>query len=1399
MGAVSVESTELFVGSVEAPLQVVRVSFSGAGGARVHVEGSGVATPSPVEVSAQGPVRVEVGVDTGGAAPGTRLSARAVVATGADRAELDFELVVAEPGWTMHMVSHFHYDPVWWNTQAAYTTAWDELDFPGSPRGARQLAGFDLVRAHLDLALAEPEYRFVLAEVDYLKPYWDTYPQDRAVLRRLLDEDRIEIMGGAYNEPNTNLTDPETTVRNFVHGMGFQRHVLGGNPDTAWQLDAFGHDPAFPGFAADAGLTTSSWARGPFHQWGPMEQTAAGKGDPRRMQFPSEFEWISPAGRGLLTAYMTDHYGSGWGMDSAPTLEAAVEAAYQVFLGLKQVTTTRNVLLPVGGDYTPPNKWVTALHRDWAERYVWPRFVCSLPRDFFAAVRAELADRGEEPTPQTRDMNPIYTGKDVSYIDTKQAQRAAEAALLEAEPFAAFATLLAGADYPDAALAKAWVQLAYGAHHDGITGSESDQVYLDLVTSWRDAHDLAAGIRDRALAVLSGLVDLPGAGGTPVVVWNPLNHDRTDTVTVRLAEPLGTGVTVTDPDGTELPALVDHDGHTVTFLATGVPPLGWRTYRLQPSTKDDQGWVAADGVTAASDHFRITADPERGGGVRSMVELATGRELITDGQVGNELAVYEEYHQHPTFGEGPWHLLPKGPVVTSAAAPADVRLERSPVGERLIVTGQVGPVRYTQTSTLWHGVDRVDCTTTVDEFTGADQLLRVRWPCQVPGALPVSEVGNAVVGRGFGLIDVDTAQHPWTLDNPAHTWFGLSAAASLRLADGVLRPIGVAEIIVPTEAEAAPLARELAVALARSGVTSTVSTAAGARYGDLGVDSNLPDVRLTLGSPELNSFTAEVLERAGTSAATRGIFWVPPDKPLAEVWQPSADLRDARALGVLVLSAPSASELPTLIRSIVDDLDDHVIDVGIGDPGQAGYAGRTVALLNRGLPGFAVDSAGTLHASLLRSCTGWPSGVWIDPPRRTVPDGSNFQLQHWTHEFQYAIAAGDGDWRHAGIAATSAEFSRPLHAVITGEDGPRGIPASGSLLRAEPADRVRLAAVKAAGNPLPSGSATAPDPHDGLAVRLAAHTGAPVTATLTSDVVRLAEPVAANLLEERGAALPGPTVEVGGCDAATVLVRPEAKWSTVDGGPLGPEAEPAQPLYAKYWLHNRGPAPLGGLPLSVHLDPTVAEVGPGGHTTLRVSAASDCTDADLHGFIRLALPDGWRAEPDELPFGLPPGGHLTGELTVTAPAHTEPGRYPVHARLEPVGDALPASWHQPVEDVAVLTVGGPNEPANLIRLSADPEPIRLARGERGRLTVRVASSASGPIALEAALVSPWGTWELAGPRSTGAELPANGEVELAFNVTPPPWASPGSWWALIRVAGAGRLLYSPAVPLEVTR
>jgi alpha-mannosidase len=1197
-----------------------------------------------------------------------------------------------------------------------------------------------------------------------------------------------------------------------VHGIGFQRDVLGADPATAWQLDVFGHDPQFPGMAADAGLTSSSWARGPHHQWGPM----AGGGDPRRMQFRSEFEWIAPSGVGLLTHYMPAHYAAGWWMDSSTSLAEAEAATFELFRSLKSVALTRNVLLPVGTDYTPPNTWVTEIHRDWNARYCWPRFVCAVPSDFFAAVRAELADRSVAPSPQTRDMNPIYTGKDVSYIDTKQANRAAEDAVLGAERFATFAALLSGARYPEAALAKAWVQLAWGAHHDAITGSESDQVYLDLLTGWRDAWELGRAARGGALSVLSSAVnaELPS-----VVVWNPLAHNRTDIVTVHLDEPVGSGVAVLDSAGARLAALVEDGGHSVSWRADGVGSLGWRTYRVVEHA-ESSGWQAVDGLEIGNEYHRLRVDPARGGGVVSLVEKASGRELVAAGAVGNELAVYEEYPAHPEAGEGPWHLLPTGPLQCSSSFAASVQAFRSPLGERLVVQGRVGDqLRYTQTLTLWHSVDRVDCRTTIDDFTGADRLVRLRWPCPVPGALPVSEVGDAVVGRGFGLLHdhesgedraVDSAKHPWTLDNPAHGWFGLSSCVRVVVGDQapgderseepiVVRAVSVAEVITPTESDAAPLARDLMVALVRAGVTATCSTADRPRYGHLEVDSNLPDARIALGGPDDNPFTAAVLAAADPAYAAevkrqlaqgRARVYVPAAKPLDSVWVPDADLRAVLALPVLIVAGEGA------VGELVSDLGDAEIAVTQNAPADTTvFEPRTVALINRGVPGFAVERDGTLHASLMRSCTGWPSGVWIDPPQRKAPDGSNFQLQHWSHTFDFALVSGAGDWRRLGMPSRSAEFNHPLIGVAI-EQGSGGLASDGSLLTVDPAGSVALGALKPRGNPTAVGSAATVDPRQ-VTIRLVETLGAPTDVTLSTSVGSLSAAATADLLENPR---PGDPLHLHGNQIATLTVDIDAPL-VVDaaGQPLAPDAEPAQPLYARYWLHNRGPAPLGGLPAVAHLHPESVTAGPGDTVRLRLTVASDCSDADVSATVRMRYPKGWAEDSSARLVAagsdiLSPRGHRERTITLTVPDDAEPGHYPIRAELTLSGDVPPA-WRQRVEDVCVVTVGEVTE--DLVRLVGEPAEMVVDRGGTARLTAAVASGANADLDLEAHLISPWGTWDWIGPAALGATLPAHSTVDVGFDITPPPWVSPGRWWALIRIGCAGRLLYTPAVAVTV--
>ncbi|HET6859136.1 MAG TPA: NEW3 domain-containing protein [Streptomyces sp.] len=1414
-----VSTPSLFTGPPGSPLQVIRVRVRrerSVGPLLIGVDGPRVTTPHPRLMRADAPDAApaedvfEVSVRTDGAAPGERLPAtvRVTAPDGRLLARRSVEVPVAEPGWTVRLVPHFHYDPMWWNTQAAYTSQWDAPLRDGEAERGWEYTGvpaFTLVPLHLQQARDDPAYRFVLSEIDYLKPFWDSHPEHRDEIRQLFAEGRVEIVGGTYNEPSTNLTGAESTVRSAQHGLGFHRAVLGAGPRTAWQLDVFGHDPSFPALMAGAGLDSAVLARGPHHQWGPMTDTwGAEFRPPTAMQLPAEYEWIGPGGDGLLLHYLPAHYSAGWFSHRAAGAEAAAEELLALFELLRLSAATRNVLIPMGTDFSWPHPWGLRVQREWNSRYTWPKLEHTGPREHFAAVRAELAARGEQPLPVTREMGPVYTGKDVTYADVKQAHRAAENLVQQAETYASLTYALGLGPYPRTALDKAWRHLLHAAHHDAVTGTFSDQVYLDLLPTWREAHELAEEARDSALTALADAVDTrrPGdGGGVAVTVFNPLSWARTDLVRADV-EPAGAdpeSIALLDEAGESVPVLVESvsgDGTArIAFLASDVPGIGHRTWWITTGTdsrhggrEGSGGWEAVPGVSVRNERYEVEADPARGGGLCRVTDLRTGRELLADGEV-DELVVQDEYAEHPFFEEGPWHLLPKGPGEGSAASPAtSVVAERSPLGMRLLATGRTGPLAWTRTTTLWNGLDRVELTTQVNEFTGSDQLVRLRLPVDVPGALPVAETAAAAVGRGFGFPDADTgADHtraPWTLDTPCLNWFALSSTARAVLSGPGgepvgERPLGAGEIVLPDAGQPAGL-RDLVTSLGRLGVTATPTRPGGPRWGDLAVDSSLPDFRLALGGPEHNAFTAAVLAAADPAyaravrAGTHPVVWVPAERPLREKWQPGCDLTGLRDLPVAVVVGPVA-ELTAVVDGIgrtgrVEALHPMPAD---GSQDHAGFDDRTVALLVRGTPGFVVDTRGRLHSSLMRSCTGRPSGEWMDPPRRTAPDGSSFQLQHWTHVFEHALVAGAGDWRDNDLVRRGREFNTPLTAV-TAAAGPGPLPATGSLLTVEPAERLLIEAVSRA-------------PDGGLSVRVRETHGRVAEGEL-STVVALRSAASADLLDVPGAPLavaPDGSVPVtlGGNGYSTVLLTPAAPGLP----PPRPEREALQPYFSRYWLHNTGTAPLGDAPCSVAVTPAALRAeGEPLCVTVTFASSSAAAEAD----VDVIAPDGWQVSWRRKRSGLPPGGHVRHPLTVYVPDTADPGDHLVRI--------VATTQDGSIEDCLTVTVPGAAGAPPGIEVTAPDGPLKVAAGESAQLRVEIGNTLRSPLRGEALLVSPYGGWRSAGPRSRVVDVPAGGSVEAAFDVRPPADTPPGTYWALVKAVCRGRVAYGPAVAVHIT-
>ena len=143
------------------------------------------------------------------------------------------------------IVSHFHWDREWYRSFQEF-------------RGRL----VDAVDAVLDLATADPEFRFVLdGQAIVLEDYVEVRPENEGRLRALLDAGRLEV-GPSYVLPDEILVGGEPLVRNLLLGRRVCRR-FGVEPSGAGYLpDSFGHPAQMPQVLAGFGIGTCLFSRG---------------------------------------------------------------------------------------------------------------------------------------------------------------------------------------------------------------------------------------------------------------------------------------------------------------------------------------------------------------------------------------------------------------------------------------------------------------------------------------------------------------------------------------------------------------------------------------------------------------------------------------------------------------------------------------------------------------------------------------------------------------------------------------------------------------------------------------------------------------------------------------------------------------------------------------------------------------------------------------------------------------------------------------------------------------------------------------------------------------------------------------------------------------------------------
>ena len=142
------------------------------------------------------------------------------------------------------MISHFHYDPVWWNTQAAYTETWGtaiqyRAGVPGAGPGARQGAPRD-GPPRSGLQVRARRARLPQAVLGRLPGGARLHPP--APGRRPARVRRRHVQRAEHEPHERRVDDPERDLR-----VGYQRDVLGGVAGDRVAARRVRPRPAVPG------------------------------------------------------------------------------------------------------------------------------------------------------------------------------------------------------------------------------------------------------------------------------------------------------------------------------------------------------------------------------------------------------------------------------------------------------------------------------------------------------------------------------------------------------------------------------------------------------------------------------------------------------------------------------------------------------------------------------------------------------------------------------------------------------------------------------------------------------------------------------------------------------------------------------------------------------------------------------------------------------------------------------------------------------------------------------------------------------------------------------------------------------------------------------------------------
>ncbi|MGA2726185.1 MAG: glycoside hydrolase family 38 C-terminal domain-containing protein [Terracidiphilus sp.] len=503
----------------------------------------------------------------------------------------------------------------------------------------------------LQLMYEYPQYTYTQSAAAYNEWMAQKYPDLNAEIAQRIKEGRWEIVGGMWVEPDLNMPDGESLVRQLLVGKRWYQQAYGVDVRIGWNPDSFGYTWQLPQIYKKSGVDYFVTQK---MTWN----------DTNQLPFKL-FWWESPDGSKVLAYFPHDYANNNL---NPVRLSDDLATARTRATGMTEMMD----LYGIGDHGGGPTRAILDEGFHWADRgtdggHVMPKIEFGIAQSYFSSIEKQIASdspewnyqsiaKGYTAPPAVPGKVDIPTWKSELYFEyhrgvmTTQANhkrnmRESSIETLNAEKWASLAWL-DGDKYPASELTEDWKKVLFNQFHDLAAGSGIGVIYKDAQKDYDVVRWSTNEISSDALQTVNERVNTTG-NGIPVIVYNPLGWERSGEVSVHAqgSKPVETAIgaqvieTNTDPK-TGVSDVRLHVLH--------VPPLGYKVVWLgagnkaaQTKESDVEAKESGDSISLESKTLRVIVNKQTGC-VTSISDLRSGYETLAKGACGNQLQFFKD-------------------------------------------------------------------------------------------------------------------------------------------------------------------------------------------------------------------------------------------------------------------------------------------------------------------------------------------------------------------------------------------------------------------------------------------------------------------------------------------------------------------------------------------------------------------------------------------------------------------------------------------------------------------------------------------------------------------------------------------------------------------------------------